>query len=190
MSNPFNLELRLHFFPSSIWVVHLFPAGTFSPAKQICKLYGGFFSSNLKELKYTWKDWSFVFLAESFGRKSLEISWLQKEFVEAGFLPPIGPIVGIKGSPPRWFKPWPFHPRSLEVTKNHWKGSRELTIPKMSPAELPGPLIFCWSCITLPATNRSNSQFAPWKCSHWKTTSPFLLGARLRAYFRYQFQGS
>ena len=23
----------------------------------------------------------------------------------------------------RWFNSWPFHPRSLEVTNNHWKGS-------------------------------------------------------------------
>ena len=30
----------------------------------------------------------------------------------------------------RWFKPWPFHPQTLEVTKHHWKGSRKLTIPK------------------------------------------------------------
>ena len=33
---------------------------------------------------------------------------------------------------PRWFKPWPFHPRSLEVTNNHVKGSLDLTIPKRS----------------------------------------------------------
>ena len=37
----------------------------------------------------------------------------------------------------RWFNSWPFHPRWLEVTNNHWKGSR-FTIPKREPAELPG----------------------------------------------------
>ena len=34
------------------------------------------------------------------------------------------------------------HPQTLEVTFHHWKGSRELTIPKRSPAELPGLWIF------------------------------------------------
>ena len=38
----------------------------------------------------------------------------------------------------RWFKPCPFHPRSLEVTFSPlWKGSRELTIPKRSRLESP-----------------------------------------------------
>ena len=32
----------------------------------------------------------------------------------------------------RWFKPWPFHPQTLEVTNNLSKRSGELTIPKRS----------------------------------------------------------
>ena len=37
----------------------------------------------------------------------------------------------------RWFNPWPFHPRTLEVTYPVKKG-HIFTIPKRSPAELPG----------------------------------------------------
>ena len=43
-----------------------------------------------------------------------------------------------KTSSPSWFKPWPFHPQTLEVTNNPLKGSRELTIPKRSRLESPG----------------------------------------------------
>ena len=35
----------------------------------------------------------------------------------------------------RWFKPWPFYPRFLEVTSNLWKG--HIFTPKRAPAELP-----------------------------------------------------
>ena len=40
----------------------------------------------------------------------------------------------------RWFKPWPFEPRSLEVTIHHLKG-HVFTITKRSPVELPGILV-------------------------------------------------
>ena len=38
----------------------------------------------------------------------------------------------------RWFNPWPFHPRSLEVTYPLHKKGHPFTILKRSPAELPG----------------------------------------------------
>lgn len=39
-------------------------------------------------------------------------------------------------SPTRWFKPWPYYPRSLEVTNNlsNFDLRGHLTIPKRSPA--------------------------------------------------------
>lgn len=42
----------------------------------------------------------------------------------------------ISKSPTRWFKPWPYYPRSLEVTNNlsNFDLRGHLTIPKRSPA--------------------------------------------------------
>ena len=37
----------------------------------------------------------------------------------------------------RWFKPRSFHPQTLEVTNNLWRG-HVFTIPKRAPAKLPG----------------------------------------------------
>ena len=39
---------------------------------------------------------------------------------------------------PRWFKPWPFDPQTLEVTIHLWKGHKNHYSKKVTIAELPG----------------------------------------------------
>ena len=59
-----------------------------------------------------------------------------------GHLKNPGYVPSKKTPSSRWFKVPKLHPRSLEVTNNLSKRSRELTIPKRSRLESPGELFF------------------------------------------------
>ena len=73
-------------------------------------------------------------MAQNHGFPPPQKRWVPTNIKEFDSQPTIS--ANFLNSQTRWFKPWPFYPRFLEVTSNLSKG--HIFTPKRAPAELPG----------------------------------------------------